>query len=43
VPITAWNGRHLVRVSVQGYNTQSDVDALVEVLARLLPEVSRQR
>jgi isopenicillin-N epimerase len=41
VPIIAWNGRHLVRVSVQGYNTQSDVDALVEALGRLLPEVVR--
>jgi isopenicillin-N epimerase len=41
VPITAWNGRHLVRISVQGYNTQSDIDILVKALGRLLPEVVR--
>jgi isopenicillin-N epimerase len=37
VPILTWNGRQLVRVSVQGYNSQADVDALVEALAELLP------
>jgi len=37
VPIIEWNGRQLVRVSVQGYNTEEDVEALVTALARLLP------
>ncbi|GAB4533813.1 MAG: aminotransferase class V-fold PLP-dependent enzyme [Anaerolineae bacterium] len=41
IPIISWNGRSLVRISVQGYNTRADVDALVEALARLLPEVAR--
>jgi isopenicillin-N epimerase len=41
VPITTWNGRYLVRISVQGYNTPADVDTLVEALGRLLPEVVR--
>ncbi len=38
IPIIDWNGHHLVRVSVQGYNTRGDVDALVEGLATLLPD-----
>lgn len=36
IPIIAWNDRQFVRVSVQGYNTQADVDALVETLRVLL-------
>lgn len=39
VPIIEWGGRQFVRVSVQGYNTGEDVEALVEGLADLLPEV----
>ncbi len=38
IPIIDWNGQHLVRISVQGYNTRGDVDALVEGLATLLRE-----
>ena len=37
VPITLWNGRPFVRVSIQGYNNHSDVDALVAALRELLP------
>ena len=40
VPVIEWNGRQLVRVSVQGYNTAEDLDALVGALADLLPKVS---
>ena len=36
VPIVSWCGRPFVRVSIQGYNTQADVDALVAALATLL-------
>ncbi len=32
VPVTSWNGRALVRVSIQAYNTEADVDALAEAL-----------
>ena len=39
VPIFSWNGNPLIRVSIQGYNDQSDADALVEALADLLPQV----
>jgi isopenicillin-N epimerase len=37
-PVTAWNGRSLVRVSVQGYNTRADVDALVAAVGRLISD-----
>lgn len=36
VPVHEWNGNKLIRVSVQGYNTQEDVDALCNALSRLL-------
>jgi len=38
VPIIEWNERQFVRVSVQGYNTVGDMDALVAALAGLLPQ-----
>lgn len=37
VPIIAWNERVLLRVSVQGYNTHGDIDALVAGLEATLP------
>ncbi|MBU0510898.1 MAG: aminotransferase class V-fold PLP-dependent enzyme [Chloroflexi bacterium] len=37
VPIHRWNDQPLIRVSINGYNTQSDLDALVDALAELLP------
>jgi isopenicillin-N epimerase len=36
IPIVSWQGHTFARVSIQGYNTHSDVDALVEALAVLL-------
>ena len=36
IPLTVWNDRKLVRVSIQGYNTHRDVDALLDALAALL-------
>lgn len=36
VPVHEWDGNKLIRVSVQGYNTQEDVDALCRALSRLL-------
>jgi isopenicillin-N epimerase len=43
VPILSWQGQPFVRVSIQGYNTHGDVEALVGALAALLPQVSRGR
>jgi isopenicillin-N epimerase len=34
--ILTWNGLCLIRVSVQGYNSRADIDALVSAVARLL-------
>jgi isopenicillin-N epimerase len=35
IPIITWSGRQFARISVQGYNTQADVDALVAALEAL--------
>ena len=40
VPITAWNRRQFIRVSIQGYNRREDVDALVDALGVLLLETT---
>ncbi len=40
IPVIPWNGRSLLRPSVQGYNTAEDVDALGEALKGLLPRFS---
>jgi len=39
VPVNEQNGSWYLRVSVQGYNDESDVDALVDATKRLLPQV----
>jgi isopenicillin-N epimerase len=39
VPLIQWEDRQFIRVSVQGYNTQEDIDILVSALEVLLPEV----
>ncbi len=36
VPLIDWNGRKFVRVSVQGYNTRRDTDALLAALGQEL-------
>jgi isopenicillin-N epimerase len=33
VPLINWNGQHFVRISVQAYTTQAELDTLVEALA----------
>ena len=39
VPFIDWNGRKFVRISVQGYNTQDDLEALYDGLRQWLPQV----
>ncbi len=36
VPLTEWNGRKFVRISVQGYNTQDDLEQLYQGLKACL-------
>lgn len=38
VPIIEWKGRFFVRISVQAYNTQEDIDILVDSLRALLSQ-----
>jgi isopenicillin-N epimerase len=40
IPLIQWQDRQFIRISVQGYNTQEDLDALVEALQVLLPQVA---
>ncbi len=40
VPIIEWNGWKFVRISVQAYNTEEDLEALVAGLSELLPQLN---
>ena len=37
-PVHEWNGKKLIRVSIQAYNTESDIKALINSLQSLLAE-----
>lgn len=37
VPITCWNEKPLIRVSIQAYNLEADVDRLVKAVQELFP------
>jgi len=39
VPLIQWRDKQFVRVSVQGYNSQEDIDTFIGALEALLPEV----
>ena len=39
IPVALIDERQFLRVSIQGYNTQADLDALIEALAVLLPQM----
>lgn len=36
IPLINWNGYHLIRFSLQAYNTRADIDALLSALRQLL-------
>ncbi len=36
IPVTNWNGRQFLRISIQGYNTRADVDALTSAVRTML-------
>lgn len=36
IPLTTWRNKKLIRISIQGYNTEKDVDRLLEALSVLL-------
>ena len=40
IPLTEWQGRQFIRISVQGYNSQDDLNGLVKALQILLPQVA---
>jgi isopenicillin-N epimerase len=40
VPLIEWNGRQLIRISVQGYNSPEDIQVLLEAMEALLPQFS---
>ncbi|MGY8823920.1 MAG: aminotransferase class V-fold PLP-dependent enzyme [Candidatus Latescibacterota bacterium] len=40
MPTTGHDGQQFLRISVQGYNSQAEIDTLVEALSVLLPEVA---
>lgn len=38
VPLIEWNNRHMIRISMQGYNTEQDLFRLLDALGSLLPK-----
>jgi isopenicillin-N epimerase len=36
IPCVQWQDHQFIRVSIQGYNTQADVDALLDALRGML-------
>jgi selenocysteine lyase/cysteine desulfurase len=36
MPVIEWNGHKLLRISVQAYNSQTDIDLLLEALQTLI-------
>jgi isopenicillin-N epimerase len=43
IPLIDWNGHCFIRISVQVYNTQADIDALIAALQALLPSAGADK
>jgi isopenicillin-N epimerase len=39
IPCIEWNGKHFIRLSVQGYNTGAEIDLLIQALSILIPQL----
>jgi len=39
VPLVKWNAKKLIRISVQGYNTQKDIDTLIMALREFMKNI----
>jgi isopenicillin-N epimerase len=42
IPVFPWNGKELIRISIQGYNTWEDVTRLVEGIEAIRPKSMRR-
>ncbi len=40
VPLIQWQDKQFIRISIQGYNNENDVDSLIRALEVLLPQVA---
>jgi isopenicillin-N epimerase len=40
IPCIEWNDQHYIRLSVQGYNSEHEIDLLVNALTDLLPDLT---
>jgi isopenicillin-N epimerase len=39
IPCIEWNGKHFIRLSIQGYNTGAEIDQLIHALLILIPQL----
>jgi len=39
IPCLEWNGKQFIRLSVQGYNTDAEIDLLIHALSILIPQL----
>jgi isopenicillin-N epimerase len=39
IPCIEWNNRHFLRLSVQGYNSEDDIEILISALSKLIPSL----
>lgn len=41
IPVYRWNGKPILRISIQAYNTHRDIDALLDGLKVIIPKLTR--